>query len=164
MGWRATPPPLLIFKETFCTCVVRKASLTSRMRYMWSLVWAGLGFSSLLLFWRICPQGMNSSCSAWDPSISCVTWKDFSEISKSVHETTYYEPVSALGAGERVTNKPDAEFNIYWKESILKRGWFPLSHSPCMTLSLTPPSLTIGPSSPEKGWTWLRWPIGAFRS
>ena len=38
-----------------------------------SLFWAGLSFSSLLLFWSICPQGMNFSCSAWGPFISCLT-------------------------------------------------------------------------------------------
>ena len=26
----------------------------------------------LLLFWSVCPQGTNSSCPAWDPSISCL--------------------------------------------------------------------------------------------
>ena len=28
---------------------------------------------SLLLFWSICPQGTNSSYSAWGPSISCLS-------------------------------------------------------------------------------------------
>ena len=31
------PPPFLALEEPFCACVVRKVSLTSRMRYMWSL-------------------------------------------------------------------------------------------------------------------------------
>ena len=38
-----------------------------------SLIWAVLSFFSLLLLsssWTICPQGTNSSCSAWGPSIS----------------------------------------------------------------------------------------------
>ena len=72
--YEVTLPPFLTFKEPFCACVAGKVSLTLRMRDMWSLslIWAGLSFSSLLLFWSICPQGMNSSCSAWGPSISCL--------------------------------------------------------------------------------------------
>ena len=40
-----------------------------------SLIWAGLSSSLLLplsLSWSICPQGTDSSCSAWGPSISCL--------------------------------------------------------------------------------------------
>ena len=58
-------------EEPFCTCVVGKVSLTSRMRnnmFSLSFIWAGLTSSSLLplfLSWNICPQGTDSSCSAW---------------------------------------------------------------------------------------------------
>lgn len=31
------PPPFLIFREAFCTCVVQMVSVTLRMRKMWSL-------------------------------------------------------------------------------------------------------------------------------
>ena len=39
---------------------------------MWSLIWAGLSSSSSST-WSICPQGTNPSCSAWGPSISCLS-------------------------------------------------------------------------------------------
>ena len=41
-----------------------------------SLIQAGLSSSLLLLLsssWSVCPQGTDSSCSAWGPSISCLT-------------------------------------------------------------------------------------------
>ena len=64
-----TPLPFLSSKEPFYACVVGKLSLTSRMRNTWSLIWAGLSSSSSSS-WSFCPQGTNSSCSAWDQSIS----------------------------------------------------------------------------------------------
>ena len=41
------PPPFLASKEHFYTCVVRKASLASRMRSMWSFI-SYLGRAQLL--------------------------------------------------------------------------------------------------------------------
>ena len=38
-----------------------------------SLIWTRLSFSSLLLFWAICPQGTDSGCSAWGPSVPCLS-------------------------------------------------------------------------------------------
>ncbi len=68
-------PPFLTFNEPFCMCVFGKVSLTSRMRNMCSFI-SYLGRAqpplSLLIFWSICPQGRNSSCSPWDPSIPCL--------------------------------------------------------------------------------------------
>ena len=36
-----TPHPFLISKEPFCSCVVRRVSLTLRMRNMWSFICTG---------------------------------------------------------------------------------------------------------------------------
>ena len=38
-----------------------------------SLIWTRLSFPSLLLFWDICPQGTDSGCSAWGPSVPCLS-------------------------------------------------------------------------------------------
>ena len=63
------PPPFLTSREPFCTCVVRKISLTSRMRNMWSFI-SNLSRAQL-------PLGRDINCSVWGPSISCLS-KDFS--------------------------------------------------------------------------------------
>ena len=58
------------------TFIDGKVSLTLRMRNMWSLIFylgkAQPPLSIILLLWSFCPQGTNSSCSAWGPSISCL--------------------------------------------------------------------------------------------
>ena len=66
--------PFSTSRKPFCACVVGKVSLTSRPRTMWSLIWAGLTSSSSSS-WSSCPQGTNFSCSAWGPSISCLSSK-----------------------------------------------------------------------------------------
>ena len=47
---------VLTTKGLFRGRVVRKVSLTLRIRDMWSLIWVGLSFSSSSS-WSICPQG-----------------------------------------------------------------------------------------------------------
>ena len=47
-----------------------EVSLTSRMRNGWSLSFIQTGCSFDL--WVVCPQGTDYSCSAWDPSTSCI--------------------------------------------------------------------------------------------
>ena len=81
VGWRhllwGGAPSLLTSEEPFCARAVGRVSLSWRMRNMQCLVWAGLSLSSLLLLsspWGICPQGTASSCSAWGPSISCLSF------------------------------------------------------------------------------------------
>ena len=72
-----TPHPFLISKKPFCSCVVRRVSLTLRMRNMWSFICTGPVPLSHLLFWIICPQGTNSGCLALDPSVSCLPVTSF---------------------------------------------------------------------------------------
>ena len=66
VGWHHS---LLASQEPFHACIVRKFSV--RMRNMRSL--SGQDSAPL----SICPQRANSSCSAWGPSISCLTEKGF---------------------------------------------------------------------------------------
>ena len=72
--WVSGHHSLWACKEPFCTCIVGKISLISRMRNTWSPSFIyRTGFnSSSSSFWSICPQRINSSCSAWGPSISCL--------------------------------------------------------------------------------------------
>ena len=57
-------------------CVVGKVSLTLRMRNMWSFIFY-LGRTQLLLppaiLEYLSTGDVNSNCSAWGPSISCLT-------------------------------------------------------------------------------------------
>ena len=52
--------------------------MISRMRNRWSFLYCPgraqppLSIVLLSIFWSFCPQGTNSSCSAWGPSISCL--------------------------------------------------------------------------------------------
>jgi len=68
-------PLFLTPKKTFCTCVIEKVSLTSRMKNMWSLY---LSRTQLLsapvssLSWIIGPQGTDFNCSARGPSLCCL--------------------------------------------------------------------------------------------
>ena len=64
------PTSLLTSKEPFCTCIVRKVSLTSRMRNIWFLI-SYLGRAQpplliglLFILWSFCPQGTDSICLA----------------------------------------------------------------------------------------------------
>ena len=62
-------------KRLSVSCVVGKVFWTFRMRNMWSFI-SYLGRDQpcllLLLLRNFCPQGTNSSCSSWGPSISCL--------------------------------------------------------------------------------------------
>lgn len=66
--------PFLISKKPFCSSMVRKVSLTLKMRNMRSLIWAGLSFPSSSSQ-NVCPQGTGSCCSTRDPAISCLNSK-----------------------------------------------------------------------------------------
>ena len=68
MRWH---PVSFDLQGAFLTGVVRKDSLTSRVRKMWSLIWTVFSFSSSSS-WSICPQETNSGCWAWGPSVSCL--------------------------------------------------------------------------------------------
>ena len=54
--------------------LVRKDSLTLRMRNMWSFIWVGLSlsyYSPVIFILEYRSTQTNSSCSLWDPFISC---------------------------------------------------------------------------------------------
>ena len=71
------PAPLLTIKELYYVCVFWEISLTSIMRNLWSLYVLSTQYSVPLCSCHyLCPQQIDSSCSVWSPSTSCLrrTW------------------------------------------------------------------------------------------
>lgn len=105
----------------FCSCVVRKISLTSRMRNMWSLYLLSRqgSFLSCSCYYlhpgSICPQGTNFSCSALSPPISCLK---FTQPEKSISRLEpRYLLLSSLcltEAPQTVSHKVSSQRNAKW--------------------------------------------------
>ena len=62
---RLTSLPFWISKEPFCACVVRKVSVTSRMRNTWSLI------PDKIFYLGFSVRGGENSCLAWGHLIFC---------------------------------------------------------------------------------------------
>ena len=72
MYYGLVPLPSPAPEEPFCNCVVPGFSLTLRMRNRCSLLSKKDVPGIIFNLEVICPQGTDSSCSAWDSSISCL--------------------------------------------------------------------------------------------
>ena len=74
VDWHYSP---LTSKEPFCACIVRKVSLTLKMRNGLYLS-CGQVSASLIFNLEYLSTGDSYSCSAWGPSISRLSYKGYS--------------------------------------------------------------------------------------
>jgi len=128
-------PSLLTSEKPSCTCIVRKVSLTSRMRNIWFLIsYLGraqppLSIVLLFIFWSFCPQGMDSiclPCRGWgrgvSPPISCLTSRTGSYRATS--------PWVLLSTDTASTSHPSflLPLSYYTWFSVTKRDYYTMSY------------------------------------
>ena len=107
LGWR-----LLLFWQGAILCMCSRGGLLDlkNEKYVVSLSFIQAGLNSYLLLpsslsWSVCPQGTDSSCSAWGPSISSLSlaslirrWQWSKHLREERHEALWAPGKKALQA------------------------------------------------------------------